>query len=147
MQDNTIIISVAVIFRKYRGKKQWLVTKQNEDSIWELPRIITRKTEASARASIRMAGEQLGMAIQVLEEAGRAGGVITINGKIVPQRHLYYLAILRDQSGEEIGFEDFNWLKYADAVRRLPQKRDRQMIKAARKELRAWLRKEENKDE
>ena len=145
--ENIILVSVACLFREYRGKRQWFVAKQEKDSEWELPRIVARKAESSARAGIRMMGEQMGITVQVLEEAGRAGGVIRVNGKSVPQRHLYYLMIQRDASGEVLAFADHEWLPYAKAVRRLPAKRDRQMLKAARAELKVWLRKEANKPE
>jgi hypothetical protein len=140
MDKNLILISVAIIFREFRGKKQWLIVKQNEDSDWELPRIVVRKGESSARAALRMSGEQLGMATKVLEEAGRAGGITTVNNKTVPVRQLYYLVRQRAATGEVIGFAEAAWLEYAQAVRKLTQKRDRQMIKAAREELRKWLR-------
>ena len=143
--DNIILISVACLFREHRGKRQWFVAKQDKDSEWELPRIIARKAESSARAGMRMMGEQMGITVQVLEEAGRAGSVVRVNGKSVPQRHLYYLMIQRDASGEVLDFADHEWLSYAKAVRRLPAKRDRQMLKAARAELKVWLRKEANK--
>ncbi len=148
MDKNTVLISVACIYRDKGKKREWLITKQEEDSDWELPRIAARKTESTARASIRMAGEQLGMTVKVLEEAGRAGGITTMGGKTVPQRHLYYLARLKAATGEAIAFEATEWLPYANAVRRLTAKRDRQMLKGAREELEKWLkRKKEEKEE
>ena len=139
MDKNIILISVACIYRDKGKKREWLVTKQEKDSAWELPRIIARKTESTARASIRMAGEQLGMTVKVLEEAGRAGGITTVNGKTVPQRHIYYLTRVRAETGEPIGFAETQWLPYAGAVRKLTSKRERQMIKGAREELGKWL--------
>jgi hypothetical protein len=139
MDKNLVLVSVSIIYRDNKGKKQWLITKQTEDSDWELPRILVRKAESSARASLRMAGEQLGMTTKVLEEAGRAGGVTTVNNKTLPQRQIYYLVRMRVATGEVIGFEDYAWLEYAKAVRKLTQKRDRQMIKSAREEHKRWL--------
>lgn len=147
MDKNTVFISVACLFKEYRGRRTWLIAKPKEDSEWELPRIISRKAESSARGAIRMCGEQLGISAQVLEEAGRAGGVTTVNDKTVPQKHLYYLMIVLDMSGEALAFFDTKWLDYAQAVRKLPQKRDRQMLKAAREELVRWKKREEKKAE
>ena len=146
MDKNAILISVACIYKDKRGKRQWVIVKEEKDTEWELPRVLVRKTESSARGSIRMAGEMLGLDIKVLEEAGRAGGITTVNGKTVSQRHLYYLAQIREEVGEVIGFEEFEWLEYAKAIRRLPAKRDQQMLRAANTELKAWEKREKEKE-
>jgi ADP-ribose pyrophosphatase YjhB (NUDIX family) len=146
MDKNLVLVSVAIIFREGKRKREWLITKQTESSDWELPRILVRKGESSARAALRMAGEQLGMSTKVLEEAGRAGGVTSVNDKAFPQRQLYYLMVQKAATGEVIGFAKHAWLEYARAVRNLSSKRDRQMIKAARKELKAWLKREQKEE-
>ena len=143
MDKNTVLISVACLFKEGRGPDKWLVAKQEEDSGWELPKIASRKAESTARGAIRMCGEQLGVNTQVLEEAGRAGGVTSINKRVVPQRHLYYLMILLETSGESIEFYESKWLEYAKAIRKLPIKRDRQMLKAAKEELVRWRKRQE----
>jgi len=137
MNKDLILISGAILFKDHRGKRLWFLVKQEEDGAWEIPKVVARKTESSARAALRMMGEQGGMSATVLEEAGRAGGVTTINGKILPQRHIYYL-LMQDSEGEVLGFENYAWLEYARAVRKLSSKRERLMIKQARKELRKW---------
>jgi hypothetical protein len=96
---------------------------------------------------MRMMGEKGGMSIKVLEEAGRWGGVTSVNGKAVPQRQIYYLARLKSSQGEVIGFEEHAWLEYAKAVRKLRSKIERSMIKQARKELRVVLKKEKEEEE
>lgn len=144
MDKNTVLISVACLFKEVRGgKRKWMSVQPEEGSQWELPRIAVRKGESSARASIRMCGEQLGINAQVLEEAGRAGGITTVGKKTLPQRTLYYLLIERDAAEEVLAFYDSKWLDYAKTVRNLPTKRDRQMIKAARVEQRKWKKKVE----
>jgi predicted amidohydrolase len=146
MDDDTVLIGCAVIFKGEGKQRKWLITQKKEDSDWELPRQKARKkSESTAKAAGRLAGEQLGMSARVLEEAGRAGGVTTINGETKPQRTLYYLMVLRSQDGEVIGYYDHAWLPYASAVRKLSAKRDRKMIKAAREELKAWQKREEEK--
>jgi len=146
MDKNLVLVSTPIIFKEWRGKTMWFITKQEKESPWELPKIAVRKAESSARASIRLAGEQLGMDAKVLEEAGRAGGTTSVNGKVLAQRQLYYLMRLRDASGEVLGFEDSAWLDYASAVRKLSAKRDKQMLKGARKELVAWSKREKEKE-
>ena len=140
---NTVLVSVGVIFRDYHGKRKWLLVRKNDDSEWELPRITVRKTESSARASIRMAGEQLGANTQILEEAGRSGGTVTVNGRTLSQRLIYYLMKLKSQDGEVLGFAEASFFEYAQAVRRLTTKRERQMLKAAKDEYKRWLVKKE----
>lgn len=144
--DDTVLIGCAVIFKGEGKQRKWLITKKKEDSDWELPRQKARKkSESTAKAAIRLAGEQLGMRAKVLEEAGRAGGVTTVNNETKPQRTLYYLMVLKSSDGEVIGYKEHLWLSYAAAVRKLSSKRDRQMIKAARHELKAWQKREEER--
>lgn len=139
MDKNLVIISGAVVYKDSRGKRYWFITKYSDDDKWEIPKTAVRRTESSARAALRMMGEQGGMTTTVLEEAGRSGGVTTINGKTLPQRHNYYL-MRHDLSGEAVGFEKSMWLEYAKAVRKLSLKREQQMLRQARKELQGWER-------
>ncbi len=149
IDKNSILISGAVVFKETRGKDRWFIVKQAEmggEDKWEIPKIFVRKGESSVRAAIRMMGEQGGMTARVLEEAGRSGGVATIKGKTLPKRHLYYLMILMPGEGEAIGFEAFKWLEYAKAVRKLSSKRERLILRQARKGYRIW-KKEEQKEQ
>lgn len=140
IDKNIVLVSAAVVFRnqKNKNKLKWFLTKQGADGEWEIPKVIVRKGESSVRAALRMTGEKGSMTTQVLEEVGRAGGVTTINGKILPQRYIYYLMILRSASNEPMGFTQHLWLEYAKAVRKLPSKRERAMLKQARKVFRRW---------
>ncbi len=138
IDKSTVLVSGAVVLREGRSKKRWFLVKQSDDDKWEIPKVFVRKGESSVRAAMRMMGEQGGMSTQVIEEAGRAGGVTTINGKVFPQRHLYYLMIQQSGSSEAIGFADSEWLEYAQAVRKLSSKRERAILKQARKEYRKW---------
>lgn len=147
MDKNLILVSCAVVFKESRGKRYWFIIKQDEDDGWELPKVFVRKGEASVRAALRMMGEQGGMTTQVLEEAGRAGGVTTVNDKILPQRHLYYLMILRSSAAEVIGFDNYEWLEYAQAVRKISTKREKAMLRQARKELRRWKKQQKEKEQ
>ncbi|MGB6839059.1 MAG: hypothetical protein WBD86_01415 [Microgenomates group bacterium] len=146
IDKNLVLISGAIVFKETRGKRRWFLAKQVENGEWEIPKILARKTESSARAAIRLMAEKGSMDAKVLEEAGRAGGSGIINGKAVPQRYLYYLMALQGM-GEILGFEEYAWLEYAKAVRKLSSKRERLMIKNAREELKKWQRKEENKEQ
>jgi hypothetical protein len=143
MEKNLVLVSGAIVFKEYRRKIKWFLVRHGEDGDWEIPKVVVRKVESSVRAILRMMGEQGGMSIKVLEEAGRAGGSTSINDKVLPQRYIYYLAVLLSSEGEPVGFEKGDWLKYADAVRRLPAKRERMMIKQARKEFRKWKKEQE----
>lgn len=138
MNKNLILISVACISKESRGKVRWLIGKPTKDSEWELPRIASRKAESTARGAIRMGEEQLGVVAQVIEEAGRAGGITKVNNKTVPQRHLYYFMIYLEASEQPVVFHEIAWLEYGKAVRKLVQKRDKQMLKAATGEFRSW---------
>ncbi len=164
MNKELVLISGAIVYRATKGKKRWFLAKQSEENDeWEIPKIIARKAESTARAGMRLMIEQAGIDTQVLEEAGRAGGSATINGKVVPQRYLYYIMLLKEEEEEEegkkkekeekeekeeivIGFKELGWFEYAQAVRKLRSKRERLMIKQAREELRRWEKREKNKE-
>jgi len=162
MNKDLVLISGAIVYRATKGKKRWFLAKQSgEDGDWEIPKIIVRKAESSARGAMRLMLEQMDMDTQVLEEAGRAGGSATISGKVVPQRHLYYIMLFKEKEEEEeekrekkeeveeivIGFDDHGWFEYAQAVRKLRSKRERLMLKQGRKELRKWEKAEKNKEQ
>jgi ADP-ribose pyrophosphatase YjhB (NUDIX family) len=87
------------IFRENRGTLKWFLVKHNGEEEWEIPKVLVRKGESSVRAVLRMMGEKGNMTTRVLEEAGRFGGITTVNGKKLPQRHIYYLMLERARSG------------------------------------------------
>jgi 8-oxo-dGTP pyrophosphatase MutT (NUDIX family) len=131
-----LLISGAVVYKKVAGKARWFLIKKNQQSEWEIPKTNVRKGESSVRAAIRQMAEEGGIRATVFEEAGRAGGAATVNNEVVPVRYLYYLMSHEDPSGEPVGFLETAWLEYAQAVRKLRSKRERQMLKEARKVLR-----------
>lgn len=143
MRNNQLLISGAVVFKRTRnGKIYWLIVKQGDDK-WEIPKVTVRKGESSVRASLRMMGEQAGMNARVLEEAGRSGGSTTVNGKVIPRRHIYYL-IVQKSVGEIIGFNEHAWHDYKKAMKALSLKKEKEILKQAKKELDLWM-KERNK--
>ncbi|MFC1625601.1 NUDIX domain-containing protein [Patescibacteria group bacterium] len=136
--NQQILISGAVVFRDFRGKRQYILVKQKDDVGWEIPKIIVRKGESSVRASIRMMAEQGGMTAKVLEEAGRVSGSTVVNGKSIPQKYYYYLMVFKTGMGEIIGFSDYQWLEYAKANKILALKREKEMLKGAKDALKLW---------
>ena len=131
-------IGGAIVFRDYRGKRQYLLVKTKEESDWEIPKVIVRKGESSVRAAIRLTSEQGGMTTRVLEEAGRFSATTIINGKSVPQKFYYYLLLQKGGSSELIGFAEFKWLEYGEAVKRVPLKREKEMFRSGREVLKLW---------
>jgi len=104
----------------------------------EIPKVIVRKGESSVRAAIRLTSEQGGMTTRVLEEAGRFSATTIINGKSVPQKFYYYLLLQKGGSSELIGFAEFKWLEYGEAVKRVPLKREKEMFRSGREVLKLW---------
>jgi 8-oxo-dGTP pyrophosphatase MutT (NUDIX family) len=137
-KNQQIVIGGAVIFRENRGKRQFLLVRQKENENWEVPKVIVRKGESSVRAVIRLASEQGGMAVRVLEEAGRATGTTIVNAKSIPQKFYYYLMLQKGGSSELIGFDQFKWLDYNDALKRLGLKREKDMLKGGKDVLKEW---------
>ncbi|HET7098978.1 MAG TPA: NUDIX domain-containing protein [Patescibacteria group bacterium] len=136
--NQQILIGAAIVFRDYRGKTQYMLVKQKEGDDWEIPKVTVRKGESSVRSVIRMTGEQAGMTARVLEEAGRSTGTIIINNKAVPQKFYYYLMIQKAGGQDAIGFNDFQWVEYGQAVKKVSLKRDKEMFKNGRDVLKVW---------
>jgi len=137
-KNQVILIGGAVVFRDNRGKKQFLVVKQKADGEWEIPKVTVRKGESSVRAVIRMTSEQGGITAKVLEEAGRLTGNTVINSKPIAQKFYYYLMMQKGGDAELIGFDDFKWLEYGDASKKLAQKKERDMLRGGKDALKEW---------
>jgi len=137
-KNQQILIGGAVVFRENRGKRQFLMVKQHDQKDWEIAKVTVRKGESSVRSVIRLTGEQGGMTAKVLEEAGRAAGTAIINGKSIPQKFYYYLMLQKGGSSDLIGFDEVKWLEYGDAVKKVAQKREKDMLKGAREALKEW---------
>lgn len=138
-KDNQqILIGGAIVFRDYRGKRQFLLVQQKEDGDWEIPKITVRRGESSVRAVIRMISEQGGMSVRVLEEAGRGTGTTVVNGKSISQKTYYYIMLQKSGGIDAIGFFKSKWMEYGDATRKLKLKREKDMLKAAKDYLKVW---------
>ena len=137
-KNQQIVIGGAVIFKENRGKRQFLLVRQKDNDSWESPKVTVRKGESSVRAVIRLASEQGGMAVRVLEEAGRAVGNTIINAKSIPQKFYYYLMLQKGGSSDLIGFDEFKWIEYSDALKKLGLKREKDMLKGGRDVLKEW---------
>jgi len=145
MDKNSILISVAVLFREQQGKVSWFVTKKSDDNTWELPKVIVRKGESSVRAIIRVMGEKGGMTTRVLEEAGRTNGVVTSDNKTIQQRFIYYLILLKAGSSEAVGFGEYAWLEYSKAFKKLTSKKEKTMLKSAKETPKIWKKEKKNR--
>lgn len=143
MKNNQLSISGALVFKDSRGKRFFLLVKDEEERKWEIPKVNVRRGESSVRASIRMTGEQAGINARVLDEVGRANGALVLNGRTVHVKYYYYLMVFR-ASGEILGFKDYEWFKYDAAVKKLTLKREISSLKKAREYLKKWQRKPED---
>jgi hypothetical protein len=137
-KNQQILIGGAVVFRENRGKKQYLLVKSKDQPDWEIAKVTVRKGESSVRSVIRLTGEQGGMTARVLEEAGRTSGSAVINGKAVTQKYYYYLMLQKGGSSELLGFDQIKWWEYADALKKLTTKREKDMLKGGRDVLKEW---------
>lgn len=136
--NSQISIGVAVVFKEYKGEKAWLVVKQGDEDRWELPKVTVRKGESSVRSVIRLTSEMAGMKTRVLEEVGRVSGTVTLNGRQMAQKHYYYLMIYKAGGADPVGFVDHTWLEYSKATKKLPLKREQEMLKDAKVLLKEW---------
>ena len=137
-KNQQMVIGGAVVFRDNRGKRQFLLVKQKEGDDWEIPKVMVRRGESSVRAVLRMVSEQAGMTARVLEEAGRATGTTMVNSKSIPQKFYYYLLLQKGGNTELLSFDQYRWLEYGDATKKLAIKREKDMIKGGRDVLKEW---------
>lgn len=136
-KTNEMLIGGAVVFKEIRsGKFQFLLNKNEEDE-WEIIKAIARKGESSVRAAIRYTTEQGSMNARVIEEASRATGFTTVNGKSVVQKYLYYVMVFKT-GGEMIGFDKVAWFDYPTAIRKLKLKREQDALRSANKIIKVW---------
>lgn len=136
IKNNNISLGGVLVYKEVRGKRFfWLVG--TADGGWEIPKVTVRRGESSVRAVLRMTGETVGMNTRVLEEVGRHSSIILVNGKPIPQRLYYYLAVLKS-AGEVLGFTKFQWLNYKKALKAITLKREKEVLKSAENLLREW---------
>lgn len=133
-----MLIGGAIIFRDHRGKRQFLFIKEKDSNAWEFPKIVVRKGESSVRAVIRLMGEQASISSKVLEEAGRYAASAVVNGKAMQQKYYYYLMLLKATSGEIIGLPEYKWLEYGEGLKKLEQKREKDIFKDTKEILKTW---------
>jgi len=146
IKENFVLISSATLFKESRGKIYWLIIKQTDESDWELPKATVRRGESSVRAILRVLGELAGMSVKVLEESGRASASTVIGGKAISEKFLYYLIIFKASAGEILGFNNYEWLDFAKAVKKLASRRDKEMLRKARIVLKTWKKLHQKKD-
>lgn len=137
-QNQQILIGGAVIFRDNRGKRQWFLVKQKDGDNWEIPKVTVRKGESSVRSVLRLTGEQAGMSTRILEEVGRLSGNTTINNKLIAQKYYYYLMLLKAGGLDPIGFHDFCWVEYTQAIKKVELKKEKDIFKNAKEVLKEW---------
>ena len=138
IDKSAILVSGGMMVREQSGKEKWFMIKQSEDSDWEWPTVVVKKGESSVRAILRVIEEKGGMTARVLEEAGRFGGVVTSGGETLPQRHLFYLILLKAKSPEAIGFSESAWFEFQTASKKTSSKREKQVFKQAKEAYKKW---------
>lgn len=135
---NLVLVAGICVYKDVRGVDKWFLVKQQDGEDWELPKILVRKGESSVRAALRLMGEKGGMSTRVLEEAYRAGSNTNVGGKTLPQRLIFYLMFAKSAPTESIGFVDYDWQEYSNAIKKLTTKREKVALKAAVTELKKW---------
>lgn len=136
-----VLVGGAIVFKDSRGRRLYLIIKQNKEDDWEFPKVTVRKGESSVRAVLRMTGEMAGISAKVLEEAGRSSGAATVNGKVIPQKYYYYLMLLKSGGSDVIGYENFKWWEYGKVIKALHLKREKDIFRQAKGVLKLWEKK------
>lgn len=136
---NLMLVAGAAVFRKAKnGRISWFLVRDSQSKRWEMPKALVRKGESSVRTILRVMGEQGGMNCRIIEEAGRIEDKVEINGKSTGRRIIYYL-VLEKSAGEVLGFEEYAWVDFSLALRKLGWEREKQILKSAKDELEKWV--------
>ncbi len=130
MPEQIHLVAASALYKKAGDDVEWFLINEGTDG-WQVPKSIARSGESSVRAAIRSMGEQGGMRVKVLEEVGRHGGAAKVGSRILTQRVIYYLMIHKD-GNEVLGFAETGWFDHTSALRKVTNKRDREMLKDAR---------------
>jgi hypothetical protein len=141
MDKNTILISAAVAFKDFPNGEKYFVVKQPETNDWEIVKVIVRKGESSVRAILRIMAERAGLSTRILDEVGRSKSTVSNGKKMSTQLCLYYLLLVKTGSKEPIGFNEYLWLDYQKAIKKVASKKDAAMIKDAREMIKLWKKK------
>lgn len=137
MKNNgEVLIGGAVVFKEGKGKKLFLLNK-NQDGDFELLKTTVRRGESSVRAVIRFTSEQGNMNIRVLDEVGRASGAGTVNNRAVTQKYIYYLLLFK-AGAEILGIGDISWFDYQTASKKIKLKREKDILKEANAMVKEW---------
>ncbi len=144
MKNNgEVMIGGAVVFKEGKGKKLFLLSK-NQDGEWEILKTTVRRGESSVRSVIRYTSEQGNMNARVLDEVGRATGSGTVNNKAISYKYLYYLMYFK--AGAEItGMGEVSWFDKEQANKKLTLKREKDMLKTANSMIKEWEKKNKKK--
>lgn len=140
-----MLIGGAIVFKEIRAGKVHFLLNKDENGDWEILKAVARKGESSVRAAIRYTTEQGSMSARVIDEASRATGTATVNGKAMVQKYLFYFMIYK-AGGEMIGFDSVSWFDYSNAIRKLKLKREQDALRSANKMIKVWKKKQKEEE-
>lgn len=141
--NNEVLVGGAVVFKEGKGKKLFLLSKNN-DGDWEILKTIVRRGESSVRAVIRYTSEQGNMNARVLDEVGRASGTATVNTRTVTQKYIYYLLYFK-AGAEVMGLGEVDWFDKEQSMKKLALKREKDILKEANVMIKEWEKKHKKK--
>lgn len=141
--NNEVLVGGAVVFKEGKGKKLFLLSKNN-DGDWEVLKTTVRRGESSVRAVIRYTSEQGNMNARVLDEAGRASGTATVNTRTVTQKYIYYLLYFK-AGAEVMGLGEVDWFDKEQSMKKLALKREKDILKEANVMIKEWEKKHKKK--
>ncbi len=141
--NNEVLVGGAVVFKEGKGKKLFLLSKNN-DGDWEILKTIVRRGESSVRAVIRYTSEQGNMNARVLDEVGRASGTATVNTRTVTQKYIYYLLYFK-AGAEVMGLGEVDWFDKEQSMKKIALKREKDILKEANVMIKEWEKKHKKK--
>jgi hypothetical protein len=134
--NNEVMVGGAIVFKEGKGKKMFLLSKNNNGE-WEILKTTVRRGESSVRSVIRYTSEQGNMNTRVLDEVGRTTGTATVNARVVSHKYIYYLMYFK-AGAEVMGLGDIAWFEKEQAMKKITLKREKDILKEASSMIKEW---------
>ncbi|MEX0622055.1 MAG: NUDIX domain-containing protein [Candidatus Woykebacteria bacterium] len=124
-----------VVFRKSRGKTEFLVVQHSGHHRWVLPKGWVDPGETKEQAAAREVKEEAGVEAEIQEYLGEVKIFYTSpeKEKVRKTSHFFLMKYKSGDPAKDLGWEmeDFAWLNSKDAIEKLDYPGEKKMIEKA----------------
>lgn len=134
------LVAGATIYKKRNSSREWLLVKKDSKDDWELPKGLVKRGESSVSSVLRTIRENVGLTVQIIEEAGRTIVPKVKNGQRLTDKIIFYLGERISIFPLEPTYAQERWLPYSRARRLLGLGREKKILEQANDVLKECLR-------